>query len=384
MNRILLALALLVSTSLVAEPVAYNKAKDTGKITASGSTFTHINIIGEIQLQVEYVIAGSPTISSIVLSGCMRGGTCAVLNTYSSSTSTIVGVTGLYDSYTVVPSWTGGVSPSVTINWLGATRASGGGGISTSAGVIALFSGCSGSLLLGADGACHAGGGTLSASGTPANHQIAIWASPTTIKAFSTATIDDLGNAVFTSVGVGTAPAVCGAASACQGATEASTAATPTASQDACRADSTAHGWKCTNNNGAEFVSAMNLASTAVAARGLSFTMGDPTNSSALTTSEVSYLTVPFACTIAGYNIAIDAGTITLKTWKVATGTAIPTSGNSISTSGVGVASGTAIHSTTVTDFTTTTVAANDIVAVAITAVATAKFVNFTLECDTK
>ena len=42
--------------------------------------------------------------------------------------------------------------------------------------------------------------GTLSASGTPANHQAAIWASTTTLKGFSTATIDDSGNAAFASI----------------------------------------------------------------------------------------------------------------------------------------------------------------------------------------
>src|ERR1035441_5369725 len=42
--------------------------------------------------------------------------------------------------------------------------------------------------------------GTLSASGTPANHQAAIWASTTTLKGLSTATIDDSGNAAFASV----------------------------------------------------------------------------------------------------------------------------------------------------------------------------------------
>jgi len=93
-------------------------------------------------------------------------------------------------------------------------------------------------------------------------------------------------------------------------------------------------------------------------------------------------MTVPFACTISAYNIAIDAGTITIKFWKVATGTAIPTSGNSISTSGVSISSGTAIHSTTTSDFTTTSVAANDIMAMNVSTVSTAKFVTATLECD--
>ena len=115
---------------------------------------------------------------------------------------------------------------------------------------------------------------------------------------------------------------------------------------------------------------------------GLTFVMGDVTNTTALTTSNVAYLTVPFACTINAYNLTIDAGTITVKFWKIATGTAIPTVSNSISTSGVGIASGTAIHSTTVTDFTTTSVAANDIMAMAVTVVATAKTITGVLSCQ--
>jgi len=114
----------------------------------------------------------------------------------------------------------------------------------------------------------------------------------------------------------------------------------------------------------------------------ISFTMGDPANSSALTTSETQYLTVPFACNIQSWNLAIDAGTITIKFWKVATGTAIPTSANSINTNGVSISTGTAIHSTTLTDFTTTSIAAYDIMAANVYAVTTAKFVNATLECQ--
>ncbi len=121
-------------------------------------------------------------------------------------------------------------------------------------------------------------------------------------------------------------------------------------------------------------------------ARGLSFSIGDPTNSSALTTSSVSQtLTVPFACTISAYNLAFspgDTGTITVKFWKVATGTAIPTISNVINTSGVSIASGTAIHSTTTSDFTTTAVAANDMIAMVVTAVATTKSITGVLECD--
>jgi len=126
------------------------------------------------------------------------------------------------------------------------------------------------------------------------------------------------------------------------------------------------------------------LGSSCSIPRGISFSIGDP-NGSALSTGSTytDYVTVPFACTIAAYNLLVDAGTITVKFLKVATGTAIPTLGsNSISTSGVSISSGTAIHSTTVTDFTTTAVSANDIMAMQITAVSTAKFVNGVLQCN--
>lgn len=118
--------------------------------------------------------------------------------------------------------------------------------------------------------------------------------------------------------------------------------------------------------------------------RAIAFTIGDPGNSSALTAASTttSYVTVPFACTIAAYSLLIDAGTITVKFWKIATGTAIPTSSNSINTSGVAISSGTAIRSATVSDFTTTTVTANDILAMNVTSVATAKFVTGVLECN--
>jgi len=126
------------------------------------------------------------------------------------------------------------------------------------------------------------------------------------------------------------------------------------------------------------------VAGGSTTSHGLVFTIGDPGNSSALTVASTTttYLRVPFACTIKDYSLMIDAGTITVKFWKVATGTAIPTSGNSINTSGVSISSGTAIRSTTLSDFTTTTVAANDFMAMNVTAVATAKFVNGVLSCQ--
>jgi len=116
--------------------------------------------------------------------------------------------------------------------------------------------------------------------------------------------------------------------------------------------------------------------------RGISFTIGDPAGSALSAASTTTdYVTVPFGCTLSAYDLLVDGGTITVKFWKIATGTAIPTSSNSINTSGVSISSGTAIHSTTLSDFTTTTITADDIVAMNVTTVATAKYVNGVLEC---
>lgn len=103
---------------------------------------------------------------------------------------------------------------------------------------------------------------------------------------------------------------------------------------------------------------------------------------SALTSGVTKYLTVPFACRLVAWNIAVDTGTATVKVWKIATGTAIPTVTNTISTSGVSIASGTAIHSATMSDFSSTAVTANDIFGFNLFAVSATTQLNFILECD--
>ncbi len=114
--------------------------------------------------------------------------------------------------------------------------------------------------------------------------------------------------------------------------------------------------------------------------RGLSFTFDG--GGSALASGKTVYLRIPFACTIANWSILSDvAETVTIKAWKIASGTAIPTVANSINTSGVSLSSGTAVVSSTVSDFTTTTVTGNDLMAANITAVTAATFVNFLIGC---
>lgn len=102
----------------------------------------------------------------------------------------------------------------------------------------------------------------------------------------------------------------------------------------------------------------------------------------ALTAPNVGYVTVPYACTISAWNISVNAGTATVDIWKIATGTAVPTVANTITSAAVpAISSGTSIHSTTLTGW-TTAVAANDIFGFNLQAVATATFVNLTVECD--
>lgn len=124
MKKLLTLLALLCVSTLGFSQAAYVKAVDSATISTSGKTFTHQNVIGELNIQVEYVLSGGPTITSIILQGCMRGNTCQTLNTYAASANAVIGITGLYDYYTVVPTWTGGASPSVTINWLSTSNSS--------------------------------------------------------------------------------------------------------------------------------------------------------------------------------------------------------------------------------------------------------------------
>lgn len=90
--------------------------------------------------------------------------------------------------------------------------------------------------------------------------------------------------------------------------------------------------------------------------------------------------TCPYSGTITGYSISADTGTCTLKTWKKANGTAIPTIADVISTSGVSLATGTHIRSSTVSDFTTTTVTAGDMFMAQVTATSGPTDITFQVE----
>jgi hypothetical protein len=92
----------------------------------------------------------------------------------------------------------------------------------------------------------------------------------------------------------------------------------------------------------------------------------------AITTGTVSGTArLPFACTLTGWSISATAatGTNTVKIWNKATGTAIPTISDVINTSGISLTTGTAVASSTLSDFTDTSYAAGDMMRCAITAV---------------
>lgn len=94
------------------------------------------------------------------------------------------------------------------------------------------------------------------------------------------------------------------------------------------------------------------------------------------------YYTVPFACTINAWNMTVNTGTATVDVWKVASGTAVPTVTNTITASATpAISTGTALHSTVLTGW-TTAVAANDVVAFNLKAVASATKVSLVLQCQ--
>lgn len=101
---------------------------------------------------------------------------------------------------------------------------------------------------------------------------------------------------------------------------------------------------------------------------------------SALTAPRTIYVPCPYTGTITAWGIVVDHGTASFTTWSAAGGGAAPTSVNSISISGVSITSGTAVRSTTLTDFTSLAVNRGDIIALTLTAAAGATQAVFTLE----
>ncbi len=109
-------------------------------------------------------------------------------------------------------------------------------------------------------------------------------------------------------------------------------------------------------------------------------TIGFSATGTLATGQQGAYVVFPVAGTITGWSIVANAGTATVKVWKIAAGTTAPAIGNNINTNGVSLSTGTMIQSTDVTDFTSTTVTAGDTFAFNLSAVATATILDFQLQ----
>jgi hypothetical protein len=119
-----------------------------------------------------------------------------------------------------------------------------------------------------------------------------------------------------------------------------------------------------------------------VKTRSFGTTFGDTSAIGALTSGSIVYFTVPYACTIAAWDISVDAGTVTFDIWKIATGTAIPTVSNTITASAKpALSTGTSLHSTSMSGW-TTAVTANDIFGIQLNTVATAKYAEIDITCN--
>ena len=148
-------------------------AAQTGSdtISRSGGTVTFGNPLGALTVAFEEIIAGSPATVSIVIQGCMQGGTCSTVDTYTTVANSVRQPTvSLYDYFSVAASWTGGSQVSVTINATLSTVpiVSGGGGTVTGSGTeysVPLWNNAAGTQLGNSLLSQDSGGTTVTDSG---------------------------------------------------------------------------------------------------------------------------------------------------------------------------------------------------------------------------
>lgn len=115
---------------------AQSRSALTQIVTVSGNSVPFPNGNGSMHVSFEELIAGSPATVSIVIQGCMTGGTCDTLDTYTTVANAIrsPSISKVYDSFSVTASWTGGTNVKVTINATLSTANNGSGPPSGSAG----------------------------------------------------------------------------------------------------------------------------------------------------------------------------------------------------------------------------------------------------------
>ncbi len=122
MKRYFLLFTLLCALATLAHGQNANQQctveSETQTLSVSGNTLTFLDACGTQANTFELVIAGAPATFSGTLSGVMPGGTATSLATTSVTTANQVlqGSGGPYAKYTFTASWTGGASPSVSVN----------------------------------------------------------------------------------------------------------------------------------------------------------------------------------------------------------------------------------------------------------------------------
>jgi hypothetical protein len=134
MKRLALLAALLFASALCA---AQQTQARSGTITVSGGTasgcfatpptagacFVVANKIGALAVSFEEIPNGSPSSVSTVVYGCMTGGTCDSIDTNTATSAAIRGfvTTKAYSIFLVVSTFSGGTSPSITVNYYATT-----------------------------------------------------------------------------------------------------------------------------------------------------------------------------------------------------------------------------------------------------------------------
>ena len=231
--------------------------------------------------------------------------------------------------------------PAITTGSAVQKASSGGLTAAAAADVVALFSTCSGTQYLGADGTCHAAGGTGTV--TSVGLSVPAWLTASGSPVTTSGTLTIAGTSESQNLVVASPNGSSGAVSP-----RALVAADLPSSLRA-------------RSIGASFASL---------------------NGIALANGQTAYVSVPFSCTISAWSLMIDTGTITVDVWKVANGTAVPTVTNTITASALpAISTGTAKQSTTLTGW-TTSVSANDIFGFYINAVSGATTATAQIECD--
>lgn len=101
----------------------------------------------------------------------------------------------------------------------------------------------------------------------------------------------------------------------------------------------------------------------------------------AITTGQKGYVRLPYLSEITGWSIvcAGSSPTCTVDVWKIGNGTALPTVANTIMGTKPALTTGNILKSTTLTGWTTVTVAEGDTIGFNLDAVANATFIEFKL-----